>query len=144
VSPAEGMAGDPAGSTGKSVLAVVAGLVFIFAASLGIDEVLHLLQVYPPWNQPMRDPGLNALALSYRLVIDVAGCYLAARLAPNRPLRHSMILGGIGLVLSILGVLGAMKMDFGPLWYPIALVVTALPTAWLGGWLVERRGETKI
>jgi hypothetical protein len=24
--------------------------------SLGIDEILHLLKVYPPWNQPMHEP----------------------------------------------------------------------------------------
>lgn len=130
-------------SVGRSTLAVGAGLVFIFVGSFAVDEVLHLLNVYPPWNQPMREPGLNALALSYRLVINTYGCYLAGRLAPSRPLYHALVLGGIGLVLSTLGVFAAMKMDLGPLWYPVALVVTTLPCAWLGGRIAEKQGSSQ-
>jgi hypothetical protein len=124
---------------GRSIGAVFAGLVAIFVLSLGIDQVLHVLKVYPPWGEPMNDPGLNALALSYRIVIDIFGCWLAARLAPRRPMKHALILGGIGLVLSILGVVGAMSANLGPLWYPIALVVSCLPCAWIGGKLAQRR-----
>ncbi len=59
----------------RSVLAVFAGLVFIFATHLGTDQLLHELQVFPPWGEPMNDPGLNLLALAYRCVFSVIGCY---------------------------------------------------------------------
>jgi len=40
------------------------------------------------------------------------------------------------------GIVGAMMVELGPKWYPIAIVVTALPCAWLGGVLFRlRRGE---
>src|SRR5690606_23068168 len=35
------------------------------------DQIFHVLDVYPPWGQPMHEPSLNALALSYRIVFAV-------------------------------------------------------------------------
>ena len=65
--------------------------------SLVTDQVLHVLKVYPPWGEPMWDPGLNFLALSYRIVYTVLGGYLAARFAPRSPMRHAFVLAVIGL-----------------------------------------------
>jgi hypothetical protein len=117
----------------RSVGAVALGFVAIFVLSLGTDQVFHSLGVYPAWGQPMRETSLNFLALSYRLVYDALGPYLSARFAPRNPMRHAMVLGGIGLVLSSLGAIAAIQTDLGPAWYPIALALSALPSAWLGG-----------
>jgi hypothetical protein len=125
---------------GRSAGAVLAGLIAIFVLSLGTDQVLHSLAVYPPWGQPMREPGLNLLALSYRIVYGVLGSYLTARLAPRAPMRHALILGAIGLVLSTAGAVVGIRMDLGPAWYPILLALTALPCAWAGGALYAGRG----
>jgi hypothetical protein len=128
------------GSPWRSLGAVVAGFLAIVVLSLGTDQILHVLRVYPPWGQPMPEPGLNLLALSYRLVYGVAGSAFAAALAPRNPMRHALALGVVGLVLSTLGAYVAIKVaPVGPAWYPIALVVTALPCAWLGGLLDGRR-----
>ncbi|MGH8177783.1 MAG: hypothetical protein ACREV5_16125 [Steroidobacter sp.] len=125
----------------RSIGAVLAGLIAVFVLSLGTDQVLHVLDVYPPWGQPMHEAGLNLLALAYRLAFAVLGSYIAARLAPHAPMRHALILGFIGLVLSAAGAIAAIPMDIGPSWYPIALVLTALPCAWLGGLLQVRRAR---
>lgn len=123
----------------RSAGAVFAGLVAVFVLSLGTDEILHLLQVYPPWGQRMSD-SLFGLATAYRIVFNVAGGYVAARLAPSAPLRHAMALGIVGLVLSVAGVMFAVaKPELGPMWYPILLLVVALPCAWLGGTIATRR-----
>src|SRR5262245_41215554 len=127
---------------GRSILAVLAGLVFIFVLSLGIDQIFHVLGVYPPWGEAMNETSDNVLALSYRIVINILGCYLTARLAPRNPLRHALILGAIGLVLSTLGAIGAISMKMGPAWYPILLALSALPCAWVGGLLYVRRQGT--
>ena len=122
----------------RSTGAVVAGFVAIVALSLGTDEVLHVLKVYPPWGQPMTG-GLFALATAYRIVYTVAGGYLTARLAPNAPVRHAFILGLVGLVPGVAGVgVAIAKPELGPLWYPVALVLTGLPCAWLGGVLYRQ------
>src|SRR5215472_13285026 len=118
----------------QSTGAIVLGLVAVVVLSLGTDEVLHLLKVYPPWGRPMFDSRLNLLALSYRIVYSVVGSYIAARFAPRNPMRHAMVLGAIGFVLSVPGAIFiTTHTDLGPAWYPIALTVTALPCAWLGG-----------
>ncbi len=120
---------------GRSTMAILLGLVAGAVLSLGTDQVLHVLKVYPPWNEPMYDTRLNLLALSYRMAYDTFGGYLAARFAPRNAMRHALILGAIGLVPSVAGVIAATKIELGPLWYPMALAVSVMPTAWLGGQL---------
>jgi len=116
----------------RSVGAILAAFVVVFVLSLGTDQILHVLNVYPPWGQPMWDHRLNALALSYRLVYGTLGGYVTARLAPHSPMRHALIGGAIGFVLSTLGAIGATSMNLGPAWYPISLALSAIPTSWLG------------
>ncbi len=122
----------------RSAGAVLLGLVAIFVLSLGTDHVLHVLEVYPPWGEPMRDTNDNALALVYRLVYSVFGCYLTARTAPHAPMAHASVLGAIGVALSTVGAVAAIQMDLGPVWYPVSLVAAALPCAWVGGELGRR------
>lgn len=132
-------AGTHARRTGRSVAAVLLGFVAVVVLSLGTDQVLHVLDIYPPWGQPMHDPSLNLLALSYRVVYTVVGGYIAARFAPQNPMRHALVLGVIGTVVGTAGAIATIPMHLGPSWYPIALVLTALPSAWVGGVLHRRR-----
>ena len=81
----------------------------------------------------MHDPVLNLLALAYRCVFSVLGCYVTAMLAPRAPMAHALALGLIGTALSTTGFIATSGMDLGPRWYPLALVVSVLPSAWLGG-----------
>ena len=131
--------GTPPRRPGRSIAAVSLGFVAVVVLSLGTDQILHMLRVYPPWGQPMPDPGLNLLALAYRCVYAVVGSYIAALLAPRKPMGHAMLLGLIGFVVSVAGAITTIPMNLGPAWYPIALAVTALPTAWLGGVVHKRK-----
>ncbi len=118
----------------RSAAAVLSGFVAVVVLSLGTDQVLHVLQVYPPWGQPMFDPGLNLLALAYRSVYTVVGGYIAAKLALHNPMRHALALGIVGLVFGGVGAIVTItKYDLGPDWYPIALALTGLPLSLLGG-----------
>ena len=86
----------------------------------------------------MYDPRLNLLALSYRILYTIVGGYITARLAPRNPMRHAIVLGMVGLVISLLGVIATIPMKIGPAWYPIAIAVTAVPCTWLGGILYQK------
>jgi hypothetical protein len=121
-------------NTLKSIGAVLAGFVAVFVLSLGTDVVLHSTGVFPPWGERVSDP-LLLLATVYRTVYCIAGSYVAARLAPNRPMAHALALGVVGLIASTAGALLTWNKGpaFGPHWYPVALIVTAIPCAWLGG-----------
>ena len=117
----------------RSTGAVLLGFFACAVLSLGTDEILHLLKVYPPSSEPMWDPGLNFLALAYRCVYTVVGGYVTARFAPRNPMRHVWVLAFIGLAMAVAGVIATSGMELGPRWYPIALAVTSLPCVWLGG-----------
>ena len=120
----------------KSVWAVVAGVLFIIVGSILVDVVLHVVGVFPPMGEPMGN-GLALLALSYRFVISVGGAWLTAKLAPQKPMQHAVILGVVGLVLGLVGVAITWNKDLGPRWYAISLAVLAIPQCWLGGKIHE-------
>jgi hypothetical protein len=123
-------------SIGRSIVALLAGLFTGILLSLGTDVVFHAVHVFPPWGASMvgYDKAL-LLATIYRNIYGVLGSYIAARLAPHRPMLHAIVLGILGFVVCILGALATWNKGpaFGPHWYPVALIVFALPVAWIGG-----------
>ena len=121
---------------GKSIWAIVAGALFIIGVTTMVDVILHITNVYPPWDQPI-DNKLAALATGYRIIISVAGAWLTARLAPEKPLKHALTLGHVGVVLGLLGLAATWTKGLGPHWYPIALVLLAIPQCWVGGKIFE-------
>ena len=125
---------------GRSILAIVTGFLVGAILSLGIDAVLHATGIYPPWGQPMSD-ALFGLATAYRTIFNILGCYIAARLAPRNPMKHALVIGVIGLIVSVVGAVATWNKgpEFGPHWYPVLLVVLCLPCAWIGGKLRERQ-----
>jgi hypothetical protein len=127
----------------RSVVAIFTEFLTVVVLSLGTDQLLHMLDVYPPWGQPMYDNGLCLLALSYRIVYTVFGNYLTARLAPRSPMGHVWILGFIGLATGTIGAIATMPMNLGPAWYGIAIALTALPCSWLGGLLYRKLHSQK-
>jgi hypothetical protein len=122
--------------TGKSIWAVVAGVLFIIVVTTLVDIVLHAIRVFPPMAQPIND-ALALLATAYRIVISIGGAWLTARLAPEKPMKHALILGLVGVVLGLVGVVATWNLGLGPRWYPIALVVLAVPQCWAGGKIYE-------
>ena len=121
----------------KSIWAVVAGVLVIIIVTTLVDIVLHTVGVFPPIEEPIND-ALALLATSYRIVISIGGAWLTARLAPDKPMKHALILGLVGTVLGLVGVVATWNRGLGPRWYPIALAVLAIPQCWLGGRLHGR------
>jgi len=123
---------------GRSVGAVLAGIVVGVILTIGTDVVLHAIGVFPPWGQSMAGfDGALLIATVYRTVYGVVASYITARLAPDRPIAHALTGGVVGLAVSILGAVLTWNKGpaFGPHWYPLALVVLAIPQAWAGGTL---------
>ena len=127
----------------RSIGAVLAGAIAGIALSLGTDALMHALHLFPPVGQPMTDSRLLALATVYRTIYGVIGAYVTAWLAPSRPMLHAFILGTLGELAAIAGVIATWNdVDkYGPHWYPIALVILALPPALLGAWFYEKRTQ---
>ena len=123
--------------TGKSIWAVIAGLLFTIIVTTIVDAVLHATGVYQGWDQPL-DNRLSVIALSYRILITIAGGWLTAKLAPQTPMKHALWLGGIGTLLGIAGVVATWNLNMGPRWYPVAIAVLGLPECWVGAKLATR------
>jgi hypothetical protein len=131
---------------GRSIGAVLAGLVVGIAITLVTDVVLHAIHVFPPWGASMVGfEGALLLATGYRTVYGVLSSYIIARLAPDRPMMHALVGGVIGLAVSTLGAVATWNKGpaFGPHWYPLALVVLAMPQAWAGGKLRVMQLDTR-
>lgn len=126
----------------QSALAVVAGIAFIIITHNLTDLLFHLAGIFP-WEH-LNETWMAATALGYRIVFQVAGAYLCARLAPSRSMLHALILGVIGLVFGTAAAALAIPLDLSPVWYPVALAASALPAAWFGGKLYLLSKEANI
>ena len=115
----------------KSIGAVIAGLAVVLILSMLTELVVQKTGVMI-MNPFIQNPvWLIVVIVLYRTVFNALGCYLAARIAPRNPMKHAIILGVIGVVLTVVGLVAMW--DIPPRWYPISLIVLTLPAAWLGG-----------
>lgn len=114
----------------RSVRAMLAGVLTNVVLSTATDATMFATGIF---SESMAS-SLFVIPTIYRTIFGILGSSVTARLAPYRPLAHAVILGILGTVLGSIGVAVAIgKPELGPLWYPIAICVTALPCAWIGG-----------
>lgn len=116
-------------NTFKSIGAILAGMMVIVILSIATDTLLETLGIFPSRDIPYPSWMLG-LALLYRTAYAVFGGFITAAAAPSKPMRHAIILGIIGIVLSTAGAVANLGKSDN--WYPVALVLTALPGTWLG------------
>lgn len=117
---------------GRSLLALLAGFFFNVALSLATDIFVEATHILPAVGQPLND-AQSAIATAYRTVFSVLSSFVVARLAPYSPMGHALTGAAIGMVLATVGAIVTWNQNLGPHWYPIALVVLALPAGWVGG-----------
>ena len=119
----------------KSIGAVLAGFISVFVLSVATDVVLEKTGIFPGATHPeLYAQWMFAVALLYRCLYAVAGGYTTARIAPNKPMRHVLILAITGTILGTLGTIANWsKTTPGTQWYPILLIVLSFPSVWFGG-----------
>ena len=127
----------------RSIGAGAAGFIVGGLLSHVTDYVLASVGVLPHGNLNVSSL-LILMVLFYRCVYMVIGCYIVAILAPNNPMRHALILGAFGTLISILGALITANMNLGPAWYAWTLAALSMPSAWLGGKLYGNPGTPSI
>lgn len=121
----------------KSIWAVIAGFALLVILSMITDSILEKIGVMKTQPFVENPVWLIAIIVLYRTVFNTLGCYLTARLAPHKPMKHAIILGMIGVVLTIAGLIAMW--DIPPRWYPVSLIVLTLPAAWLGGKMATKK-----
>jgi len=121
----------------RSALAIATGFVLIGALSVGTD--LLVMRAMPGSFDAAGqtdDPRVLALVLAYVGVYATLGCYVAARLAPSRPMLHALVLGLLGLAVNV--AVSVSTWGTPPAWYVLVGLATTMLWAWLGGRLRER------
>lgn len=142
-----GEASEPGPSSkstiGRSILCIVVGFVVVVAITLVTDVILHKIHFYPPLGE-YTSGSVLIWATVYRTIYGVIGSYITARLAPARPMKHALIGGAIGMVLATAGAIATWNHvpPLGPHWYPISLIIGALPTAWLGAKIFQMQSPS--
>jgi hypothetical protein len=128
------MSGNPGQpNIGRSIWSVVAGFIVVFALSFGTDIFLHLIAGFPKLGDVYTDKQFLWAAV-YRNLYGVIGSYVTAALAPRNPMKHALVGGTIGFAINLLGTVLTWNHvpSLGPHWYPLSLLISTFPTAWLG------------
>ena len=127
----------------RSVLAVVGGFLVIGVLAFGTGKVAQAAwpAQFDAAGTPTTAP-MMVVQLLYVGVYATFGCWLAARLAPSRPMRHALALGVLGLALNVPSAV--VLRDSAPAWYLVAGVLTTMVWAWIGGRIAEsQQGATR-
>src|SRR5216683_1879127 len=130
-------------NTLKSIGAALVGIFTGGILTVATYIVLHVTGVFPPLGQPTGD-ALLLLATAYRIPFNIAGSYVVARLAPDRPMQHALASGVVGLVACIAGAVVTWDKGLGSHWYPLALIALAMPCAWAGGRLRVMQWRARV
>ena len=121
----------------KSIGAGFAGILVGVILSLMTDTLLQKTGILPHDNLWV-GPWLIIFVLFYRTVYNIIGSYIVARLAPQNPMKHVIIVGILGTIVSIVGAVATRNMDLGPVWYAWTLAALTLPSSWVGGKLYTK------
>jgi 4-hydroxybenzoate polyprenyltransferase len=131
---------------GRSILAVVAGLVLGVVIIAAVEYMSHMVYPPPP-GLDMKDPeamkamvaNLPVGALLFLLLAwalgSFGGGWLAARLSQRLQTRHAMI---VGALLMLAGIMNMIMIPH-PAWLWVLGIAVYLPAAYLGARLVKVR-----
>jgi hypothetical protein len=122
----------------RSIVAIAVGFLLIGALAMGTDMIV--MKAMPgAFDEAGRTSDLSILMLmaAYVAVYAITGCYVTARLAPDRPMLHALILGALGLAMNIVATISLW--GTAPAWYHILNLLLVMPYAWIGGRLRERQ-----
>ncbi len=131
---------------GRSILAVVAGLVLGVVIIAAVEYMSHMAYPPPP-GLDMKDPeamkamvaNLPVGALLFLLLAwalgSFGGGWLAARLSQRLQMRHAMI---VGALLMLAGIMNMIMIPH-PTWLWVLGITVYLPAAYLGARLIKGR-----
>jgi len=115
----------------KSIGAILAGMIAGAVLSIGTDFILEKIGLFPSPKPGLFLWWMLLIALIYRGIFTIISGFITAALAPKNPIRHAIILGIIGVVVTMLGSIA--NWDKSAAWYPIVLILITFPCTWMGG-----------
>lgn len=122
----------------RSVIAVLAGIVVLTAASFAIEALADplLLRTFPhalPNQAALHsNPWTRAFTWAYGLTCVAAGGYVAARIARRFPVRHAAALGIFQALLTVAAMLSPVGNHTSRTQW-IMIAILSLPATLAGG-----------
>lgn len=122
----------------RTFISLVAGFL---TASLGVLGVSALVALAFFDGDSGAEPSAAYIAfnLAYSFGFAVAGGWVAARIAVERPVLHGFLLAGVVISLSIPSAVAGPRQPGEPPWYPWVLMLIVGIGAPLGGVIRARR-----
>jgi len=128
----------------RSVLAVLAGIVVLTAASFAIEALLNplLLRAFPealPTSAALSaNPWSRTLTFTYGMLCVAAGGYVAAQIARRLPVRHAAAMGIVQASLTILAMFSPESSHASTAQW-IVIAALSIPAALAGGAMYQAR-----
>ena len=116
----------------KSIGVILLAFVVIAILSTLTDLLLESIGVLPDPKKGLFVIWAILLTLFYRGVYTIFAGFIVAKLAPSKPMLHAIILGIIGILITVIAISSPSFSDKAPLWFGFTLAVITIPCLWLG------------
>ena len=120
----------------RNIFRSIGALLFAFVInallSVLTDFLLESIGVLPDPSKGLFETWAIILVLFYRGVYTVFAGFITARFAPVRPMLHAIILGIIGITITVVAVSSPSFAEKAPLWFGYTLAAITIPCLWLG------------
>ena len=116
----------------KSIGVILLAFITIALLSIITDFLLESIGLLPNPKKGLFDTWAIILVLVYRGIYTIFAGFIIARLAPSKPILHAIILGAIGIIITVLAINDPSVADKAPLWFGYTMAAITIPCLWLG------------
>ena len=116
----------------KSIGVILLAFISITLLSITTDFLLESIGILPDPNKGLFDTRAIILVLAYRGIYTIFAGFIIAKLAPSKPILHAIILGAIGIIITVLATTEPSFSDKAPLWFGYTMAAITIPCLWLG------------
>jgi len=116
----------------KSIGVILLAFISITLLSIATDFLLESIGILPDPKKGLFDTRTIILVLAYRGIYTIFAGFIIAKLAPSKTILHAIILGAIGIIITILATTDPSFVDKAPLWFGYTMAAITVPCLWLG------------
>jgi hypothetical protein len=124
----------------RLIVAIITGSLITIILSITTDMIMVSLGVFPPLDSGEFNFNnrLLLIAFFYRSVYSILSAFVIALIAKEKYRKAVLISGIIGTVIGLIGLVVMWEKSKAAWWYPVSLVVFAIPLALLGGKIYKK------
>jgi len=116
----------------KSIGVILLAFISIALLSIVTDFLLESIGMLPDPKKGLFDTWAIILVLVYRGIYTIFAGFIIAKLAPSKPILHAIILGAVGIIITILATNDPSFADKAPLWFGYTMAAITIPCLWVG------------